>query len=109
MSTSSHSASNAGKKAEQVGAKTQEAMQDLQGKAGEAVQSMKDMGTQAKAAVQDQFENLRGQASDYLEQGRDRAMEFEKSLEGQIREQPLKSALIALGIGFVLGVCFIRR
>ena len=81
----------------------------LQEKAGEAVQSLRDMGNQAKDAAQEQVENLRGVANEYFEQGRERAKDLEKTLESRIREQPLQSALIAAGIGFVIGVCLMRR
>jgi ElaB/YqjD/DUF883 family membrane-anchored ribosome-binding protein len=58
--------------------------------------------------AQEQYEQLRDTAAEYAEQGRAKYEEIEQSLETQIRDQPLKSMLIACGIGFVLGL-FLRR
>jgi ElaB/YqjD/DUF883 family membrane-anchored ribosome-binding protein len=55
------------------------------------------------------LETLKSTASDYMEQGRHRAIEMERSLESQIRSQPLRSMLIAAGVGLVAGVLLTRR
>lgn len=71
-------------------------------------QNLRDMGQQVKEKAQEQFETLRQSASEYYEQGRDKAMEWEHNVEDYIREQPMKSVLIAAGVGLVLGFIWRR-
>jgi len=100
---------------------------ELKQKASEMKQNVADLGTTAKKAAQEQVQNLKqsaGQymeqgreqyealkssATDYIEQGRHRAMEMERTLESQIRSQPMRSVLIAAGIGMVAGILLCRR
>jgi ElaB/YqjD/DUF883 family membrane-anchored ribosome-binding protein len=65
--------------------------------------NIKDMGNSAKDAAREQIDRVRDTATEYYEQGRERFMEAEDSLEEYIREQPIKSVLIAVGIGFLVG------
>jgi ElaB/YqjD/DUF883 family membrane-anchored ribosome-binding protein len=99
------SSANQSRTAERVGEYAEQAQQ----RASETMQNIKEMGSQAKSMAQDQYERMRERAGDYYEQGRERAIELEHSLEGQIREQPMRSVLIAAAVGFVLGLFFIRR
>lgn len=55
------------------------------------------IGSAAKGAAYEHMEHLR-------QAGLDKAHQ----LEGRIQEQPLKSVLIAAGIGFLLGVLWMR-
>jgi len=80
----------------------------LQQKAGDLRHDLEELGTAARDAAQERLENLRHTATDYLEQGRERVNQMEQQLETQIREQPLRSLLIASGIGFLCGVLMRR-
>lgn len=82
-------------------------------------QQLRDVGSQLRDQAQQQFGQVRDQASQYYEQGRDRAveyyeqgrqraMEMEQNLENYIREQPVKSVLIAAGVGCLLGFIWRR-
>ena len=82
-------------------------------------QQLRDAGAQLRDQATQQFGQIRDQASQYYEQGRDRAveyyeqgrqraMEMEQNLESYIREQPVKSVLIAAGIGCLLGFIWRR-
>jgi ElaB/YqjD/DUF883 family membrane-anchored ribosome-binding protein len=57
----------------------------------------------------EQYGHLRDQASEYYERGRDMAQQWEQNLEGYIQEQPIKSILIAAGVGLLLGVLLKRH
>ena len=63
----------------------------------------------ASKMAQDTYSTVRDSASEYIQQGRERAMQLEKSAETFIHDQPLKSILIAAGIGFVCGFLLMRR
>jgi len=69
---------------------------------------VRELGDAATGAAREQVENVRGKAADFVGQGRDKFKDLEASLETRLREQPLKSMLVAGGIGFVLGL-FLRR
>lgn len=82
--------------------------EQMRQKASEAGQNIREMGAQAKDVAREQMEKLRQQASEYYEHSRRRAMEWEQNLEGYIQDQPVKSLLIAAGVGFVLGAIWKR-
>jgi ElaB/YqjD/DUF883 family membrane-anchored ribosome-binding protein len=71
-------------------------------------QSIRDMGSQLRDTASEQYSNLRQQATDYYQQGRERAVEWRDQLEDYVREQPVKSLLIAAGIGALFGILWRR-
>jgi len=79
-----------------------EKIDNLRDAAGEYIEAGRERAS-------DYVEQGRDVAHQYIERGRDRAIEIERTLEDQIRDQPLKAVLAAAGIGFVLGVFFMRR
>lgn len=103
------------------------ATEDMKAKASELKQTVQDLGSTARQAAKEQVQNLKqsageymeqgreqldamkSSAADYLEQGRQRAVEMERTLESQIRAQPLRAVMIAAGIGLVAGFLFCRR
>jgi ElaB/YqjD/DUF883 family membrane-anchored ribosome-binding protein len=73
---------------------------------GEQAQQWQESATKM---AQDTYSNVRDSASEYIQQGRERAMQLEESVETFIHDQPLKSILIAAGIGFACGFLLMRR
>jgi ElaB/YqjD/DUF883 family membrane-anchored ribosome-binding protein len=63
----------------------------------------------ARDTAQDKVEQLRAGAADCVREGRDKVQQVERSFAQYVREQPLKSILIAAGIGVVLGRFWVRR
>jgi len=80
----------------------------LRDKASEVGQNLRDMGAQAREVASEQVNQLRDTASQYYQQGRERAMEFEQNFEDYVRQQPVKSVLIAAGVGVLLGILWRR-
>lgn len=74
----------------------------------ETKQSLREMGAQAKETAQQQIGQLRESAAEYYQQGRERAMQWEQSVEDYVREQPMKSVLIAAGVGMLFGILWRR-
>jgi ElaB/YqjD/DUF883 family membrane-anchored ribosome-binding protein len=77
-------------------------------KVQEGVAHMRDksqeLGTQAKElSVQAQQT-----AAEYYQQGREGLIDFQHTMEAQIREKPVQSLLIAGGIGLLLGLLWRR-
>ena len=81
-----------------LGRKTRTVTQDLQ-----------ELGGMARDMAQEKVEQLRASASEYCEEGRDKVQQVERSVEQFIRQQPLKSILIAAGVGMLLGGLWMRR
>ncbi len=73
------------------------------------VEDLQQLGGMAREMTQEKVEQVRAGAADYAKEGRDKAREVEHSIERYIREQPLKSMLIAAGVGMVLGRFWMRR
>jgi len=75
----------------------------LRAQAREVTKDLKEMGHIANEAVQENVGQMRENASEYYELGRDGVHKVERTFKQFIREQPLKSLLIAAGVGLVLG------
>ena len=66
-------------------------------------------GTTDRGAAQENVEQLRAGAAACTSEGRDNVEQVERSFAQYVREQPLKSILIAAGIGMLLGGLWMRR
>lgn len=88
---------------------TDRGMDTLREKAGDMKSSLQEMGSSAKQMAQEQFQGVRDTMAGYYEQGRDRAMELEHSLENRIREKPITSLAVAAGLGFLIGMLWMRK
>lgn len=87
---------------------TSSTVENIREKAEEVGQTIRDMGQQARETARQKYEDLRQQAGEYYETGRQHAMEWEQSLEDYVRYQPVKSLLIAAGVGVLLGALWKR-
>jgi ElaB/YqjD/DUF883 family membrane-anchored ribosome-binding protein len=84
-------------------------MESMREKAGDLKSNLQEMGSAAKHMAQEQFEGVRDTMSTYYEQGRERALELEHSLENRVRERPISSILVATGLGFLIGMLWMRK
>jgi ElaB/YqjD/DUF883 family membrane-anchored ribosome-binding protein len=91
------------------------AVEQIKGKAQEAKEKLREMGSAAsqqvnelKESATEYYQQGREKAQEYYEQGRQKAMELEQNLEEYVREQPIKSVMIAAGIGLLLGILWRR-
>ena len=66
-------------------------------------------GSPLRDTAQEKVERLRASAADGASKGRDKVEQVERSFAQYVREQPLKSILIAVGVGLVLGRFWMRR
>lgn len=82
---------------------------DLRSSAAQVSQNVRDLGGQVKEAATQKYQELRDQANQYYTEGRDRAVEWERTLEDYVKEQPLKAVLMAAGAGLLLGMIWKRR
>jgi ElaB/YqjD/DUF883 family membrane-anchored ribosome-binding protein len=80
--------------------------------AGSTVSQLRDKAADMAGNIRDkaseQYEHLRDTASEYYEQGRRKAQEWQHGLEEYVQEQPIKSLLIAAGVGMLLGILWKR-
>jgi ElaB/YqjD/DUF883 family membrane-anchored ribosome-binding protein len=77
--------------------------------AREVTKELQQMGNTAGDAVRENLGQLQDEASEYYEQGRDQAYQAKHTFEQFIKDHPLKSILIAAGVGVFLGRFWIRR
>jgi ElaB/YqjD/DUF883 family membrane-anchored ribosome-binding protein len=52
---------------------------------------------------------IRQQAREYLARGKEKAIELEEGFEGLVQEHPIRSILIAAGVGALIGMLVCRR
>ncbi len=77
---------------DRLGAQAKEVSKDLQ-----------EMGNIVKDAAQEKLGQVREDATEYLEQGRDKVHGVACACGQYVRERPLRSVLIAAGIGWLFG------
>lgn len=85
------------------------AADDARSSASRVAEHLREAGADVKQAATEQVGHMAEQAGQYYRKGKQRAMEWEGSLEDCVREKPLKSLLIAAGIGVLLGAFWRRR
>jgi ElaB/YqjD/DUF883 family membrane-anchored ribosome-binding protein len=81
----------------------------LRKQARTVTEDIQELGGIAGEAAQEKLGRLREHASEYYEEKREKVHQVERTFEQYIREQPLKSILIAVGVGLVLGRFWMRR
>lgn len=78
-------------------------------KAMEVKKDLQETGGTLRDAVQEKLEQVGEKASEYCEQGRNQVHGVACACEQFLRKRPLRSVLIAAGIGWLLGRFWKRR
>jgi ElaB/YqjD/DUF883 family membrane-anchored ribosome-binding protein len=81
----------------------------LRDKMTETRENIVDMGHLAKEAVTDKLHDLKDRASEKYDEGKEKLHDFEESLLKSVRKSPMKSVLIAAGVGLAIGCLWGRR
>jgi ElaB/YqjD/DUF883 family membrane-anchored ribosome-binding protein len=81
----------------------------LRKQAREVSKDLRAMGGTARDAAKERIGQLGENASELYDQGRDKAFQVKRTLEQFILDQPLKSVLVAGGVGLLLGRFWMRR
>jgi len=68
-----------------------------------------ELGRLAKQAAKEKLDEAREAAAGYYDRSRTKADELETQLVDYVRAKPLKSVLIAAGIGALFGILVSRR
>lgn len=74
----------------------------LREKAAQVRQEIRDLSVAAKDVAAEKVDH-------WYKEGREKVIQFEHSVENQIREHPLQSVMIAAGVGFLAGYLVSRR
>jgi ElaB/YqjD/DUF883 family membrane-anchored ribosome-binding protein len=77
--------------------------------AEEVTEDLQEMGRTVRDAAQEKLGQLRKNASECCEQGREQVRHAQHAVGHFIRGLPIKSVLIAAGVGFLLGRSWPRR
>jgi ElaB/YqjD/DUF883 family membrane-anchored ribosome-binding protein len=75
----------------------------------EVTEDLQEMGGTIRDAAQEKLGQVAEKASEYCEQGRDQVHGVACACEQFLRERPLRSVLIAAGVGWLLGRFWKRR
>jgi len=65
--------------------------------------------TSTRRTVEEAASDLRSGVSEYLNRGKERLVQMEEGVEGYVQEHPIRSILIAAGVGVVVGALISRR
>jgi ElaB/YqjD/DUF883 family membrane-anchored ribosome-binding protein len=75
----------------------------LDKQAKEVTEDLQEMGGTIRDAAQAKLEQVSERAAEYCEQGRDKLHGVACACEHFVRERPLRSVLMAIGIGWLVG------
>jgi ElaB/YqjD/DUF883 family membrane-anchored ribosome-binding protein len=81
----------------------------LRKSANELGHNVQELGRISRDIAQETVGMIKENAGEYYQQGMERAKGMEKDLENKIKEKPMQSLLIALGLGFIVGWLLRRR
>ena len=81
----------------------------LRKQAKQVRKGLREMRGTAKDAAQEALQHIRENGSERYAQGRGKVHQAEHAVEHYIQQRPLKSILIAAGVGVVLGGYCLRR
>lgn len=73
------------------------------------VDEARDLGRRALSTAGHAVQGLRDEGAAVLETGKKRAVQYKSRLDDAVAENPMKSLLIAAGVGALLGVVLARR
>jgi ElaB/YqjD/DUF883 family membrane-anchored ribosome-binding protein len=83
--------------------------EQLRQQTGAVREDLGQLGRLAKQAAKEKLDEARDTAAAYYDHGRKKADELETQLADYVRTKPLKSILIAAGIGALFGILISRR
>jgi len=63
-----------------------------------------ETGKEMHAQAQELIAQGKEVVAEYYEEGRNQAIAWQQQLENQVREKPLQSLLMAVGVGLLLGM-----
>lgn len=84
-------------------------MADSEHTSGSATQSARLSFEHAKDAATQAANQVRDRAAEYYSKGKEKVQACEETTEQYIRDNPMKSVLIAAGAGLVIGFLLRRR
>jgi len=82
---------------------------DVAARGSQMMDSFEHAGGAVRDMATDGLNTLRDTASEYVDQGRAKAREVQETVEEHVRDEPMKSLLIAAAAGFLFGVFWTRR
>lgn len=89
--------------------RNQDSRSQLREKMAETRENVVDIGHLAKEAVTDKFHDLKERAAEKYSEGKEKLHGLEENLVRSVRQAPMKSVLIAAGVGLLLGAIWGRR
>ncbi len=89
--------------------KARETGSTFRDKASDVMQNIKDAGSEAARAVSRGLSNMGDTASEYWQKSREGLQRAGETMQHGIESWPFSSVLAAAGVGFLLGIIWMRR
>ena len=89
--------------------RTGDSVDSLVEESNKLVDEARDLGRRALSSAGHAVQGLREEGAAVLETGKKKAVQYKSRLDDAVAENPIKSLLIAAGIGAVLGAVLARR
>jgi ElaB/YqjD/DUF883 family membrane-anchored ribosome-binding protein len=84
-------------------------MEDIRDQASELGGQVREKAQELGTKAQELGTQATEIAAEYYQQGREQVLALEQAVEAQIREKPIRSLLIAGGLGLLIGFLCRRR
>ena len=91
------------------GANGERATDQLREHLGTVKDDMKEMGKLAQSAASETLEDVKRKARESVKSGREKTEAYENAVLNRVRERPLQSVALAVGVGFLIGFLGRRR
>lgn len=72
-------------------------------------EDVRELGGIARDVAREKLDGARRASSEFYEEGKEKVAEYEDQLIGYVRQKPVRSVLIAAGVGALLGMIVLRR
>lgn len=89
--------------------RTGDSVDSLVDESSKLVDDARDLGRRALSTAGHAVQGLREEGAAVLETGKQRAAQYKSRLDDAVAENPIKSLLIAAGVGALLGIVLARR
>jgi ElaB/YqjD/DUF883 family membrane-anchored ribosome-binding protein len=104
-----HTSGNADHAAKLRSSESEEGLRRLADQSSRVIEEVQELGRTAMASASEATAHLKEKGTAALAAGRERVGKAKQNFDTVVGEHPMKSVLIALGVGAVLGYALRRR
>jgi ElaB/YqjD/DUF883 family membrane-anchored ribosome-binding protein len=106
---SSNPVSQAGHATESIGQSVKDMGSKMRERSGDIMEGARDTAKDLGHRAQEGFDFVKERASDYASRGKEQLESASHAVQDQVQQRPMSAILIAAGVGFVLGLLWMRK